>query len=190
MVVSFDPDEHAYYDEAGARLPNITSMMLRAGIVDDRWFTEESRDRGTAVHILAARYDLGVLDVASYDDLRYKGWLLAYVDAMRKLRPTWDRIEQPMACRRPRFAGTPDRVGHAWKLHTIMELKSGPPSKSQQVQTALQAILVADHGGLPAEHYQRLCLHVDKRGRFKLDHHKNLRDFDVARDVLRQCSAS
>jgi hypothetical protein len=48
--------------------------------------------------------------------------------------------------------------------------------------------LVAGQGGLPAELYARYGLYVKPSGRFKLERFTSLRDYDIARDVIRRCT--
>jgi hypothetical protein len=69
----------------------------------------------------------------------------------------------------------------------VLEIKTGAPEKSHQVQTALQAMLVAHHFNLSPELLQRTCLYVKDTGKFTLLEHVARRDFDEARDVIRAC---
>jgi len=56
----FDPEFHRYYlDDGTTEIPGVTSILTRAGYIDDRFFTEEARDRGSAVHDLCERYSHG-----------------------------------------------------------------------------------------------------------------------------------
>ena len=49
----FDAIRHSYTELAtGEERPHITGMLERTGWVDEEWFTEESSERGTAVHSL------------------------------------------------------------------------------------------------------------------------------------------
>lgn len=183
----FDRRTHTYYDAAGSARPHITGMLLQAGLIDDTWYTEESCERGTAVHQLTADYDLGALTLDGCDS-DYRGWLLGHVEAMRRLQPQWAGIETPCMHPQQRWGGRPDRDGHVWSLRTVLEVKSGVPSKSHMVQTALQALLLASQEtGVPAESWQRLCLYLTGNGRFKLDHHKNPGDFAEARRIIKLC---
>lgn len=185
----FDAEEHTYVDAGtGEELTHITSMLARTGWVDDAWMTEESSVRGRRVHQLTADYDLGVdRECAAAVLYGHQGYLLAHIAAMRSIAHHWDAIEVPLVHPQYRFGGRPDRVGTALGLRSVLEVKSGQPQKGHQIQTALQAILVAAEGGLPADHYQRLALYLKPTGKFKLEIFKDRRDFDEARRIIRKC---
>lgn len=55
----FDPEFHRYYLDDGTEIPGVTDILTRDGIIDDRWFDDESRQRGSAVHDLCERYAHG-----------------------------------------------------------------------------------------------------------------------------------
>lgn len=187
LAFRFLAEEHAYIAaDTGEALPSITQMLARTGWVDDAWWSEEACERGRCVHELTASYDLGALDPATCVS-KYRGWLLAYVAAMRALAPTWTHVEIPLVDPVHRFGGRPDRAGQVFGLRTVLEIKSGQPAKGDDKQTALQAILLASQGGLPAEHYERLALYLKPTGRFKLEQHKDRHDFDEARRIIRLC---
>jgi hypothetical protein len=185
IAFRFDAGVHAYYLD-GRQIPSITQMLQLTGWVDDTYYTEASRIRGTAVHDLCTEFDLGALDPAESES-RYKGWLLAYQAAMRMLRPSWELIEIPAVHPLHKFGGRPDRKGRVFKLHTIAEIKSGVREKAHKIQLALQAILLSAEHPLPAEHYQRLALYVQQNGKFKLEQHDDPRDFAEARRVIKRC---
>jgi hypothetical protein len=184
VVFRYQDVEHVYTVD-GIRRRSITELLKLAGLVDDRWFTDASRIRGTAVHDLTSHFDLGALDVASCVS-EYKGWLLAYVDAMQKFRPEWDEVEVPRVHPTRRFAGRPDRVGSVFNLRTIMEIKTGVVEYSHQVQTAMQAILVSASDPLPADHWQRLTIYLRGDGKWKLQPHRDRKDFQVAERILKE----
>lgn len=188
----FDAANHEYWDlVTGAQLPSITQMLLQTGWVDDRWYTDAARNRGTAVHRLCADYDLGALDVAQLrvviPPVPYLGYLLAHVKAMQILQPEILEIEQTHVHAVHRYAGRLDRVLKVHNLVSVLEEKSGQPEAAHAIQTALQAILVADEYDLPAEMFGRYALYLKHNGRFRLMPHDKLSDFDEARKVIRQC---
>jgi len=183
----FDPGPHEYLDiETGEVFPHITGMLEQTGWIDDRWYTEESSDRGTAVHKLTADYDLGALHVESCQS-RFRGYLLGHVKAVSIARPKWLHIEEPFVHPVFRYGGRPDRDCIAYNLRSTWELKSGAPERAHQVQTALQAILIAVEANLPPESIGRFCEYVKDNGKFKIERHVDRRDFDEARRVIRAC---
>lgn len=185
----FDAEGHEYIDNStGEVLPHITGMLARTGWVDDLWYTEESSERGAIVHRLTADYDLGALDVHECDSGTYRPYLLAHVDAVKALRPTWLAIEQPLAHPRYRFGGRPDRNARIFGLRGPLELKiTIRVERSHQIQTALQAILLAPWSGLPAEAMARWCAYYKKTGKYTVEQHRDPRDFDEAYRVIRSC---
>lgn len=185
VVFRFERDTHTYF-LGGVEIPHITSMLETAGYVDSRWYTERSRQRGTAVHELTMLYDLGAMDPTACVS-PYKGWLLAHVKAMSLIRPDIDEIEIPHVHVRHRFGGRPDRRGRIYDRRGLLEIKSGGYEAAHRVQLALQAILVEEEERIPAEHLARFCLYLQDNGRFKLEEFKDRSDFDRAREVIRVC---
>jgi len=175
LTCRFDAAAHVYTDEAGRELPHITGILLKAGLVDDTFYTAESSARGRYVHALTTDYDLGVLDPVTCTSA-YKGYLQAYARAMAIVRPEWDHIEVPMAHDVLRFAGRPDRIGRMYGLISVLEIKSGVPHPAHQIQTALQALLAAQETGLPAIHHARYAVYIRSDGKFKLEQHHNADD--------------
>lgn len=183
----FDAALHEYTDlDTGEVLPHITGMLERAGLVDDTWMTEASRERGTAVHTLTAAYDLEALDVAQCDS-RYRGWLLGHVKVMTILRPQILTVEQADVHSQYRFGGRPDRGIRLNGVRGVWEIKSGDEERAHQVQTALQAILEAQHCDLPPWALGRWCCYLKGTGKYKVVEHKSRKDFDAAMEVIKRC---
>lgn len=193
----FDAGPHEYIElSTGVVLSHITGMMTKTGLIDDRWFTEDSCERGRHVHNLTAEYDLGAMDVKTLVS-DYRGWVLAHVACMKIIRPDWRGIEEPRVSPRYRFGGRPDRWGKVRGLYTVGEVKSGAKVYGKSlingrridthaVQTALQVILLNDSLGLGLElpAWQRLAFYYKQNGKYKVEEHKDRRDFDEARRVL------
>lgn len=183
----FDKETHTYTAlDTGARMPHITGMLERAGWIDDTWWTEDARIRGTAVHELTAEYDLGALDLSTLVSA-YRGWVLGHAKAMAIMRPVFQHIEEPMAHPVYRFGGTIDRVLLAYCLQTVVDIKSGAKTLAHQIQTALQAILVSACKELPAELWARYTEYLDEHGKFSIEPHADRRDFDEAYRIIRMC---
>ncbi len=187
----FDAVRHDYIglgDDAGVVYPHITSMLDSAGLVDDLWLTEESSERGSAVHAMTADYDLGALHPDTVVSV-HRGYLLAYVKAISIVRPEILAVEEPLVHPVFKFGGRPDRDVRLFGLRGVLEIKSGIKTKAHQVQTALQAVLLSAKCGVHAEHLGRWCLYLKATGKFTLEDH-NLNQFErvtafaKAREIL------
>ena len=55
-VLSFDPITHQYRLD-GERVPSVTQVLSVCGLIDDTWYTEESRQRGQAIHLATKLLD-------------------------------------------------------------------------------------------------------------------------------------
>lgn len=158
-VVKFDPVAHAYYDGA-RRVPSVTEILHRAGMVDDAWFTPEATELGTRVHQALALSDRGLLDPASVDSR-----LLPYLEAWRTFRrvdpQTFAEIEQPRLSANKLFAGTPDRVTDSWD---ILDIKTGSPARWHIVQLGGYACLLG--------RVMRLrCVYLSESGTYRVEMH-------------------
>jgi hypothetical protein len=186
----FDAAAHVYTAlDTGEELPHITGMLEHVGLVDSRWYTLDSQFRGSCVHRLTADYDLGAItDVATVTSA-FSGWLQAHDDFMRRVKPKVIAVEEPCVHAYYRYGCRPDRVERLYSLLSVVEIKSGVPEFAHQIQTALQALAVAqEHGdGMPAEMWGRFALYLKENGKWFLEQHRNLKDFDQAREIIHEC---
>ena len=184
---AFDSTAHEYIDiDRDERLPHITGLLRRAGVVDTEWFSDECRIRGAAVHRLTADYDLQSFTKADIPELvsPYKPWLVAHVGLCDRLGPTWLMVEEALIHPYWRFGGRPDRVGEFDGVLTITEVKSGPPDTWHGIQLALQAILVGQEMKLPPEQIQRWGWYLKANGKGKRVPYTDLQDFSKAYRIL------
>jgi hypothetical protein len=187
VIFRFDHDTHTYTVD-GQEVPHITGLLEASGLTDTRWFRDEHSDRGRAVHRLTADYDLGALTITeTQPDTPYRGYLLAYRKAIQVMHPVFDAIEEPSVHPGFRFGGRPDRRGQMYGLQGILEIKTGVPDPSHDIQTALQAILVEPIVKVPADAQIRVCLYLQRTGTFKLIEHRRRYDFDHAMRIIKQC---
>lgn len=180
----FDAASHTYYEDGQVR-PHITGLLERGGWVDPRWYTEESSERGRAVHKLTEEYDLGALNLVECRS-GYKGYLAGHAGAMETLRPTWLAIEVAQIHRDLGFGGRPDREAELWGAVSILEGKSGSKAKGHGVQTALQAILVAPKYHLQPEAIPRYIVYWRPTGLAQVFEHKAAADFAEAYRLIRK----
>lgn len=189
----FDAAAHVYTLD-GAIIPSVTQMLAQTGHVSEAFYTEDSAFRGQEVHRLCTDLDLGAIeDVAACDAPRYKGWVLAYVAFLARVRPEWEQIEVARVHPTQRWGGRPDRVGKVWGVEAIVEIKSGGPEKWHGLQTTLHDLLMPD---LPAGVRKRYGLYLKRTGRFQLIPHdgtvpscsQGRHDYDTAREIIATCT--
>lgn len=189
---AFAAAEHEYIDTmTGQTLPHITGLLQFAGLTpNERFYTEQARDRGSEVHRMTAAFDQGAIENVSAVVSRYKGWLQAHVDAMFRLLPNWSHIEEALIHEELRFGGRPDRVGSLAGCISVVDIKSGTPEKkAHAIQTALQAILVAPEVRLPPESIERYCLYLKPTGKWRLEPYRNRGDIFEAHRILARYQA-
>lgn len=184
---AFDAVKHEYSCRATGRVfPHITGLLTADGLIDEEWYTEEGKYRGTWIHDRTAGYDRGAFQVADVPaDEPYRGYLLAHAAAMDAIPHTFEAIEVPRVHFGFGFGGRPDRAGTVYELRAVMEGKSGAPDKAHAIQTALQAILEAPRWGLEPHMVARFCLYWRADGSYRLVEHERRRDFDRAYKILR-----
>lgn len=181
----FDYDEHVYYVN-DKPIPNTSMMLVKTGHVDPRYYTEESRIRGRAVHGLTAQADLQALDVDRLDS-PYAGYVRAHRDAMARLKPKFVAIEEPVVHPQFRFGTRPDRVVKLFRVLAVLDDKTGGREKWHALQTAIQAIGIGWKYHIPPELIERYTLYVGENGRASNLLHARRRDFDEAYEVIREC---
>ena len=184
-VFRFDADTHTYRLR-DVSVPSVTQLLVLEGLVDDRFYTDEGRARGTAVHDLCKDYDLQAMPDLTGVTSPYKAYLHAYAAAMAIVRPAWDRIEIPTVHPVYRFGCRADRVGTVYGSRAVCEIKSGAVEASHPIQLALQAIAECDAMGLPAYAVQRFAVYVRPNGKFSVDHYTNPHDVDRAFRIIRR----
>lgn len=179
-VFRFERQSHVYTLD-GEVIPHVTGMLEDTGYISTVFYDDESRERGSIVHALTAEYDLGAIADPEAVVTRWKGWFLAYVAAVRVLRPIHQAIEEAFASLRYRFGGRPDRIWIYKGLECIVDIKTGGPEPWHGVQCALNDIVV---GGLPPGVRLRYGLYLTERGRWTFMPHEDRRDYDKAYGVI------
>jgi hypothetical protein len=143
---------------------HVTEAIRLAGLMGDTsHFTDYSRDRGTAVHLLTQLDDEGDLDESSVDPA-----LAPYLVGWRKFkaeyRPAWTGIELPVEHPIYPFCGRLDRVGTInGGRHAVVDVKSGGSNPSHPVQ------LAAYQSCLPKANYLRIVVRLNGEGGYASD---------------------
>jgi len=106
----FQQEGHVYH-VGDMGLVSVTQVLKAEGFIDDRFYTEEARERGSFVHLATHLDDMGELDESTVDPL-----IAPYLEAWRKFKAesgfVVEQSEEPMMSTAYRYAGTPDVIGH------------------------------------------------------------------------------
>lgn len=133
-MLRFDPEKHLYF--FGDRpMVSVTQALTEANIIDTRWYTEEARIRGTAVHKACELLDRDDLVFDSLHPI-----IRPYVEAYQQFKIDTgfvpDLIEHQVYNEDYFYAGTLDRDGHIGKELVLLDLKTGDPEPWAALQLA------------------------------------------------------
>jgi RecB family exonuclease len=165
-MLTFDPVEHKY-SYAGTRMPSVTQILDAAGFIDKRWFTEEARDRGTAVHKIVEAY-------IKYDDDACDVLLEGYLDAYKKAKREigFEVIESEILVHSIRYwyAGTLDLIAVVDGELAVIDIKSGSDVPAYALQTAAYAEAYFEQNAMPIT--KRYGLYLAQDGTYKFPEHR------------------
>ena len=139
------------------------------------------------VHTLTAKLDRGAITAPQAIECIWKGYILAYANAVQTMKPEILSVEVARCSLEHRFGGRPDRTLRLWGAFGVLDLKTGGKEGWHSWQTALQAILVAPEMNLPPSAVQRHGLYLKANGKWVLVEHRDKRDFDKAYEVIKAC---
>jgi hypothetical protein len=129
--------EHVY-SRGGRVVPSVTQILKETGLVDDRWFTEHSRWRGSAVHAMCHYDDERDLDELTLD-YQLKGYLDAYRLFKTEMKFVATHNEQRVYHETLGYAGTFDIKGTFIHGECLPDIKSGVVHKVTRFQTVAYA---------------------------------------------------
>jgi hypothetical protein len=162
-AIHFDPTTHVYTTDDGTTVPSVTQRIRRAGLLGPaaQFYSPESADRGTAVHLACADRDQG-RDVSAFLKGEFGGFLTSYIKWCEAMEPVWTSIETPQYSPRYQTAGTADRVGTINGKPVVVDLKTGGKAHHHGVQVAFYDLL---HDDLPPRQRRRIVLYLRRNGR-------------------------
>lgn len=179
--LTFDPALHRYY-LGGRRIPGITAILKAAGIIDDEWYTEEGRRRGTAVHMALQFAAEGDLDLATVDR-RLHGYLEAHRRFVAEKGFVAKYPPELLVCSRTlSYATMIDAVGTvgAEQGFWCINWKTGQPARAWAVQSAGEAIAFSETAGaVPLFTIRRASVRLSADGTYKFIPHEDRHDINV-----------
>lgn len=164
-LIEFAPDTHTYFVN-GERKVSVTQILKRGGVVDDRFYTEQHRWRGSQVHLATAAEDQG--QIAKFEPM-YLGYVQAWrkFKVERKFRPAL--VEKVVYDQLLDTCGTLDRLGcfGEGQIDVLIDLKT---SNSGQIP-AWVALQTAAYGHAlnPKVIYRRMAVVLMPDGTFRVE---------------------
>lgn len=172
-MLTFDEQAHVYKwnDQV---VPSVTQILKHRGFIDDRWFTEESRQRGTSVHVACHYLDEEDLDWETVDPK-----IIPYIDAYKKFKEDTGfipiKIEEMLFNKHCFYAGTLDRVGLITipkQKEVLIDFKTG----SVESWVGLQ---LAGYNLCLKQRLPRYALQLKNDGTYRLRHFDDPSDHDM-----------
>lgn len=147
--MTFDPALHEYRD-GDTIIESVTQILKRAGLIDDRWFSEEARDRGSAVHTLCERYAHGI----RFDNTGRPLASLQYVNAFAQFIEDFGAYAIDTETliygeiNGHRYAGKYDLLAEIKSKRVLIDIKTGAKAKWHPVQLAAYAMQAKPHSAM------------------------------------------
>lgn len=196
LRLEFDTERHEYrlHDSAtpvawGRLVPSVTQVLHAVRLIEEDFFTEESRLRGRYIHKAIMLEERQGLDDASLDE-RLVGYLRAYRTFIRDVHPgPCLLIETPLADPVLGYAGTPDQLRPINDRLAVVDHKSGGEAAWHSLQTAAYGHLIRECATIwPAEKavplLDRYALYLRANGQYRLVPHSDRRDFKTFQAAL------
>lgn len=202
--VTFRESDHTYWlgePGEGVRLFGATELLTAVGLIDTRYFTPASAERGTFSHQATAIFDrhrMGMNVGEKLDEEKLDPALRPFLTAYKKFteacQPAWTDIEAPLYDKALRLAGTVDRVGMmrpggtGKKRKVVLDIKTGSHANWHPLQLAVYQHLVTkrlvEAGAAPQTDtnkpmFERYGLYLTKRGTYALKHFTTATDIAV-----------
>ena len=163
-MIEFFPDTHTYLLD-GKWVPPVSTILVDLGFIDTSFFTEEGRNRGSAVHIMVKHHAMGAGCMEMTEEL--KPYFEAYKKFENEMNWRPEVVETPMA--NESFAGTPDQIGLMNGHEAVVDVKTG-------VISAVTGLQLAAYELLYGKFLKRFALQLTKEGKYKLTEYKNRGD--------------
>ncbi|KPK67356.1 MAG: hypothetical protein AMJ84_13345 [Acidithiobacillales bacterium SM23_46] len=161
-------------------IPSVTQILKATGCVDDRWYTEEGRQRGEIVDKLTSAHDDGRLD---YKELakrypEYMGYLEAWIQFRRAIVTDVIAIQEWVLHLEDGYAGTLDRrVRVLGGQLFLIDTKLGAKCSWHPLQTIAYARCLD-------EPHARACVYLRSDGTYRFVEHASPADEPAWQSVL------
>jgi hypothetical protein len=162
-MITFDPELHEYRDD-GRIIRSVTQILKGAGIIDDRWYTEEARERGSAVHYFCEQYAQG----KRFDDYGRTLASLEYVNAFVRWMSDYHvyalATEQIIynSINGREYVGKYDLFALIDGKKVLVDYKTGPKASWHKIQISAYALALNPQ--------RSMLLYLKRDGRYAQDY--------------------
>lgn len=140
--LAFDPAGHTYRLD-GRVVKSNTQILKAAGLIDDRFYTEESRDRGVRIHKAVEMYEGETLVMDQVDaDVRPR--LEGYFKFKRDTGFVAELVETRVFSDEHSFATTLDLLGRMQGTRDLIDIKSGATNAWNELQLGGQDVAICE----------------------------------------------
>ena len=146
----------------------VTKLLKSVGIINDAFYTKDGAKRGGDIHKVLEDIDRNQMPIIETEvDVRYAGWVEAYLDFKEKYTPRFTAIEQPVVSEALRCRGTPDRIcilhpPNDMDRPCILDIKTGQKQEWNAVQLCGYRRLVGEDG------FKLYALFLKPNGKYRL----------------------
>jgi len=163
---TFDPATHTHALN-GVALPGVTSVLKTAHFVDDRWWNDNARDRGTYIHQCIQALHENDLDESRLLS-EYAGYVEGYKTFLIEKGFIPTEVERPVCSVSRMFAGVLDLVGtfRGNLVLVLIDVKTGDPGEAVKLQTAGYQFAYHEETGVYVP--ERYSLQLFREGHYKL----------------------
>jgi len=179
-MLTFDEETHTYRND-DVILPSVTEILVSLGFINTHWFTAESRNRGTAVHLAVRDHCCGIGCAAPTEEV--ESYLRGYRRFEKECNWKPEKVETPMACNL--YAGTPDTIGLLNDCLAVVDFKSGEVGPATGLQ--LQGYRDLHFWGQQTDREQimkRFALQLTKEGKYRLTEYRDRSDQYIWRSAV------
>jgi hypothetical protein len=171
---------HRYWFPDRREAIGVTAALKAAGLIDDRYFSEQATERGTAVHLALEALDKGHAPLVA---AAHEGYIAAYRRfltecAVGPIAMNEAVLGDPVLG----YAGTVDRVRTIGPHLSVVDIKTGAPVAWHRIQLSAYCELVkkATHHAV----VRRWGLYLREEGTYSFLAYTDRSDWDVFKAAL------
>lgn len=175
-------DENHTYWLGGKPVPSVSKILQEAGLIDDTYFTEDHRERGTNVHKAISHF-LTTNTMPDFLAPDEEGYFKAAFRFLKQCLFEVKHVEHMVYSPTYNFAGTADAVGLLNGKWAVLDFKTGTPGRIHGLQLAGYAMALND--GLAVANtrawvaYQRIGVYLNARAKYKIVNYNSSDDLGV-----------